>query len=203
MKPESSSAERHDRRQELTLAAFHAIAEKGFEGLRVRDVAAQVGINGATLHHYFSTKEDLIRGVVEYTINRLRGIMITYPEANMAPREQLRHHVARLYDLMQGEPELFVVLTEVSLRARRMPVLGFLVEQNRVWHDMVMSMIVRGIAEGSWPAEIDADGAAWALITLMEGLSSWATAAKDRADKVMSQLDRWLASNRTDDASGS
>src|SRR5690348_228687 len=64
--------EKQDRRQSLILAAYHAIAEKGFEGLRVRDVAAQVGINGATLHHYFATKEALIQAVMEYVLERLR-----------------------------------------------------------------------------------------------------------------------------------
>jgi len=38
------------RRQELVHAAFNLIAEHGFEGLRTRDVAAEVGVNIATLH---------------------------------------------------------------------------------------------------------------------------------------------------------
>src|SRR5947208_9570069 len=33
---------------------------------RTRDVAAKVGVNIATLHYYFPTKEKLIRGVVGY-----------------------------------------------------------------------------------------------------------------------------------------
>src|SRR5215471_16607803 len=60
-----------DRRHALILAAYHSIAEKGFEGLRTRDVAATVGIHSATLHHYFPTKEALIQGVVDYAVQRL------------------------------------------------------------------------------------------------------------------------------------
>lgn len=49
-----------------TAGAAHALtAEKGFEGLRVREVAARVGVNNATLHYYFPTKEALIGAVVD------------------------------------------------------------------------------------------------------------------------------------------
>jgi AcrR family transcriptional regulator len=54
------------------LAAFSQIAEHGFEGLRTRDVAAEVGVNIATLHYYFPTKESLIRGVLEHAMGRRR-----------------------------------------------------------------------------------------------------------------------------------
>src|SRR5579871_1846303 len=51
-------------RRALARAAYDLIAEKGFEGLRTRDVAERAGVNVATLHYYFKSKEDLIRGVV-------------------------------------------------------------------------------------------------------------------------------------------
>ena len=55
---------RFDRRRALVAAAYTRIANEGFEGLRTRDVAADVGVNIATLHYYFPTKEALIRGVI-------------------------------------------------------------------------------------------------------------------------------------------
>ena len=61
------------RRQDLVLAAFELLAEKGFEGLRTRDVAARAGVNIATLHYYFPTKEALIGGVVEHVMTRFRS----------------------------------------------------------------------------------------------------------------------------------
>ncbi|TMG42173.1 MAG: helix-turn-helix transcriptional regulator, partial [Chloroflexi bacterium] len=51
---------REDRHEALVQAAFNQIAERGFEGLRTREVAAEVGVNIATLHYYFPTKEALI-----------------------------------------------------------------------------------------------------------------------------------------------
>src|SRR5690348_10879893 len=58
------------RRRDLVLAAYHLIAEKGFEGLRTRDVARRAAVNNATLYYYFPTKQGLIQGVVEYLVQQ-------------------------------------------------------------------------------------------------------------------------------------
>src|SRR5205807_7131455 len=64
-----------DRRHALVAAAFGQIAERGFEGLRTREVAAEAGVNIATLHYYFPTKEALIRGVVAHAMGRFRSTL--------------------------------------------------------------------------------------------------------------------------------
>ena len=61
-----------ERRRLIVEAAFKALAQEGFEGLRTRDIAASVGINSATLHHYFQTKQDLIDAIAEHLERRLR-----------------------------------------------------------------------------------------------------------------------------------
>ena len=48
------------RRRAIAAAARELIVEKGFEGLRTRDIADRVGINIATLHYHVPTKEALI-----------------------------------------------------------------------------------------------------------------------------------------------
>src|SRR6516162_5881165 len=55
-----------DRRDSLVRAAFACLAADGFEGLRTRSVADRAGVNIATLHYYFPTKEALIKGLAEY-----------------------------------------------------------------------------------------------------------------------------------------
>src|ERR1700716_4340925 len=103
------------RRQELVVAAFNLIAEHGFEGLRTRDVAAQVGVNIATLHYYFPTKESLIRGVLEHAMERFRTTLA----AHGAPEDQLRNYLRATSKLLAEEPELGSVMGELSLRSAR------------------------------------------------------------------------------------
>src|SRR5262245_3422732 len=85
-----------DRRKELTQIAYNHIAKKGFEGLRVREVAAEAGINNATLHYYFPTKEDLIKGVVDHMI---QGFSTSFFSA-VSPKE-----LPDAWEKMRGEFE--------------------------------------------------------------------------------------------------
>jgi AcrR family transcriptional regulator len=180
-----------DRRLALILAAFHSIAEKGFEGLRVRDVAMQVGINGATLHYYFPTKEDLIHAVVEYTINRLRSVMIDLDAAG-SPANKIHEHLTRLFRLMREEPAIFVVLTEISLRAQHHPVMEFLNQQNNQWQEMLAEILRDGIEQKIWPADMNPQDTAILIITILEGASLWAVTDPERGERALTQLERWL-----------
>src|SRR5256884_2778502 len=81
---------KEDREEALVRAAFNQIAERGFEGLRTREVAAGVGLNIATLHYYFSTKKALIRGVVAHAMDRLRSTLAPHGSPAHQLPKQLR-----------------------------------------------------------------------------------------------------------------
>src|SRR4030088_693504 len=103
------------RRQELVVAAFNLIAEHGFEGLRTRDVAAEVGVNIATLHYYFPTKESLIRGVGEYARALFRSPLALHG----SPADQLRNYLRAVRKLLAEEPALGSVMGELAVRSAR------------------------------------------------------------------------------------
>ena len=102
---------RENRRQALVEAAIDEIAERGFEGLRTREVAAHVGLNVATLHYYFPTKEALIRGVLGYAMGHFRATLT--PSGSAA--DQLRNHLRGLRQLLIDEPQLGLVLAANAL----------------------------------------------------------------------------------------
>src|SRR5215510_5050461 len=104
-----------DRRQALAAAAYRRIADGGFEGLRTRDVAADVGVNIATLHYYFPTKEALIRSVIGHAMGRFQE---TLPRDG-PPSSQLRGHLDALARLLAEDQQLWAVMGELVLRAPR------------------------------------------------------------------------------------
>src|SRR5271165_554510 len=108
------------RKTALLQATFDVIAESGFEGLRTRAVAERAGVNIATLHYYFPTKQALIEGLAQF----LSGIFATLhapppPSTGRLALDHLRQEFtdAQFYD--QRHPELGVVLQELTLRANR------------------------------------------------------------------------------------
>src|SRR5690349_18301543 len=102
-----------DRRTEIVQAAFRQVATVGFEGLRLREIAADVGIDHSTLHHHFPGKKEIVAGVAEYAI----GLTSDAGSAG-----SLRGYLAHLASLLERAPEVFVVTAELELRARRDPV---------------------------------------------------------------------------------
>ena len=60
-----------DRKSELVQIAYRLIAQNGLEGFRIRQVAAEAGIDNGTLHYHFPSKEALILGVVDYLMEDL------------------------------------------------------------------------------------------------------------------------------------
>src|SRR5579859_4231774 len=115
----ATAAPNSPRRAELVMAAYRRLAGSGFEGLRTRDIAAEVGVNVATLHYYFPTKESLIRAAVAYATSRFAGTL----SGHGSREEMLRAHFAGLRRLLRDEPELPAVMGEVAMRSARDPVM--------------------------------------------------------------------------------
>jgi AcrR family transcriptional regulator len=176
------------RRQDLIQAAFRQIAQRGFEGLRTREVAAEAGVNIATLHYYFPTKEALIRGVIGHAMGRFRSTLA--PHGN--PNDQLVNHMRAVRSLMRKEPEIGVVMGELALRSARDPSLAKLMRStNDGWHQTLRGLLRRAVREANVSPHLDSDeAAALIMVTLMSlGLPSIPAA---RADQAFRELERWM-----------
>ena len=181
----------HDRRQALVAAAYHRIASDGFEGLRTRDVAADVGVNIATLHYYYPTKEALIRGVIGYAIQRFTATM----PSEGTPVDQLRGHLRALLQLLKDDQELWTVLGELVLRAPRDAELGHIFRQtDSYWYRKLRDLIEQCIQQRAIAPALDADGLAALMIVAIKGLSQPTVAGfqPEAADTIFQQFDRLL-----------
>lgn len=174
------------RRQALVDAAFGCIAEKGFEGLRLRDVASEVGIDHSTLHYHYPTKEDLVAGVVEYAT---RQFWTTMP-AEGGPAERLHYHLAVLGRMVEERPELFNVLRELDLRAKRDGAVRSIIERHEEGWRTALTEVLRHGAEETVLAEgLDTTASGVELIiATVKGVSLNSDSAAD----VLRQLERLL-----------
>ena len=172
------------RRQDLVAAAYQIIAERGFEGLRVREVAARAGVNIATLHYYFASKDTLVQGVVEYILSQFLTATAPFPaEGAASPPQQVRRMFADLRYQLQEMPQMFVVLTELHLRVQRDPAVGAALRGlHQGWHAYVRGVFAEGIQQGFFRSELDPDRAASLLIAQIKGISLQAIGALDSFD---------------------
>jgi AcrR family transcriptional regulator len=172
-------AEQVDRRQALIRAAFAAIAERGFEGFRLRPIAAAAGIDHSTLHHHFPTKEDLIAAVLEHVTSQFEGSM----PGDLAPAERLRHHLGSIARTVVERPELFIVLDELDLRARRdAATAGRISDDEQGWRDALAELFAEGVEQRVW--QVDVAASVELVIATLKGIRL----RPDTAEAVVRQL---------------
>jgi AcrR family transcriptional regulator len=185
----TARSRKEDREQALVLAAFNQIAQRGFEGLRTREVAAGVGLNIATLHYYFPTKEALIRGVVAHAMDRFRSTLAPHG----SPADQLRNHLRAVRKLLRDEPEIGAVMGELALRSSRDPSLARIMgEAFQAWQRTLRGLLQRAARDGYLARELDNDDVAALIMATLTSLTLPSTASADRTDRAFRQLERWL-----------
>ncbi len=162
-----AAPEAESRREALVLAAYKRLAEAGFEGLRTRDVAAEVGVNIATLHYYFPTKEALIRGAVGHAMGRFRTVFAP----GSKPGEQLAAQFRGVRRLAANEPELLAVMGELALRSGRDPAIAAIFkEMVDNWHAVLRTLVLHAQKEGFVDKKLDPDTVASLVIATLNGL---------------------------------
>lgn len=183
-----------DRRQALIDAARALIAERGFEGLRTRDVAERVGINHATIHHYFPTKEALIEAVVRDLVARLDTVRLIPEYGALAPREALGRHLRVACEQMVAEPALFVALDEFFLRAGRDPALSPVLNAvNDGWTGYLTGLFQRGRAAGAFRPDLEPQAAAAVVVGFFKGVALPVPDGGRALQDAIAQLERWIA----------
>lgn len=192
------SAGSEDRRQDIVLAAFQLIASKGVEGLRTRDVAARARMNIGTLYYYFSTKERLIQGVVDYIVQHIALVQepgSTAPE--QTPVDVLHQHLAHLTHMLTATPEIFRVMGELLLRSERdQAIYPILKKADDDWQQYLVKVFVAGIDRKYFRADLDPTLTAHSIMSFFKGAMLQLGLQADELERTVAQFEGWLLDRR-------
>ncbi len=179
-----------ERRQVIVAAAFQLIAERGLEGFRVRAVADMAGCNHATLLHYFSSKEALLEAVVDFLLRSLRQEGAQHGETT--PLAALRQEYEDLRLRVQSQPEFFVVLNELELRALRdQAVSHMLNSMYDAWRGYLSYLLRQGMRDGTVRKELPLPEVVESLIVSFRGLVLHALSERDTGRFRMAVEAEW------------
>lgn len=150
------------RRYDLLEAAYALVGRKGLEGLRTRDIAAGAGVNGAMLHYYFGTKEDLLVALVEHTNSKFA--------ASAAAQTGLREHFEVTIRTFQQTPYLAAVLQELALRSQRDEATRVaMAAQHDHWNELVATLIRSDLEQGRCRSDVDPKAGARIITSFILG----------------------------------
>jgi AcrR family transcriptional regulator len=109
-RPAELTGEQRDRRQRVIDAAFELGAERGYDAVQMRDVAATANVALATIYRYFSSKDHLLAAAMTEWTARLRGRVAQSPPRGATPADQLVDVLHRACHAMQRQPKLSMAL---------------------------------------------------------------------------------------------
>jgi len=179
------------RRTALLQATFDVIAEAGFEGLRTRAVAERAGVNVATLHYYFPTKQALIEGLVQLLGAKFVLLHGPAPEPTQYPAlDQLRQEFSDGRYYHEHQPKMLLVMEEFHLRGKRDPEVQKIVEMMYgYWKRGLERIIDSGIEQRAFRQDLDREEMLTMLICLLSGASS---CRGDQLRALTEGIERWL-----------
>jgi AcrR family transcriptional regulator len=189
-----------DRQRQLVRVAAKLLAERGFEGLRTRDIAAAANINIATLHYHFPTKEALVHAVVVDLVDQFRSARVGAPSEGESALQLLRLEMQDVRTRLVSAQEQLAVLTELAIRARRDPAVERILRRmDEGWRGQLRSILERGKRSGEFRPDLDTEVAANAIMTQLRGLG-YAVGMKPAAvlrifDQIEAQIELWLKAN--------
>ena len=188
------TAQGAQRRSAVVRGAYHVLAEKGFEGLRMRAIAKRAGMDHATLHYYFKGKKALIHGVLDYIVQELSiGRKASTGGKGVKPSQRLAAHFDELVRQVREKPEMFLVLAEINARAMRDPkVRAVVAENDGRWKDFLMQIVKEGIQKREFHLSLGPETTVDAIVAMVRGLSVTYVRRPDAMERSLRQLRMWL-----------
>ncbi|WP_329014516.1 TetR/AcrR family transcriptional regulator [Streptomyces sp. NBC_00690] len=116
------------RRQHVVAAAFRLVVAEGLEGMSLRKVAAEAGLNIGSVRHYFDNHHDLVAAAVHETGDRMgRRLAKHTPESLVGLRGEdainaLQALVEEVLPVDEARCAEAAVLLEFMIAARTKPV---------------------------------------------------------------------------------
>jgi len=94
--PENGAATELSRREELLAVATKLFAARGYHGTRINDVADVVGLNKATVYHYYASKSLILFDIYREAADRT--VAAVHDEPSWSAREAIFHFTRRLLE---------------------------------------------------------------------------------------------------------
>jgi AcrR family transcriptional regulator len=163
--PSESAAER------ILEAACDLIAADGIDEVRIARVARRAGASTALVHHYFSTREELLEQALIHSFELAGDERFQKPAGvTETATRALARGIGECLPLPGSQEREWVLWVELWLRGVRepelRPVAARLYRRYREW---VAGLIRAGIASGEFRADVDVEAIADVAMALLDG----------------------------------
>ena len=161
-----------DARERILEAACDLIASDGIDDVRIARVATKAGASTALVHHYFSTREELLEQALVHSFETAGSERFAEePDGEPSPSRGLARAIAASLPLPGEQERDWTLWVELWLRAVRdpdlRPLAGDLYRRYREWF---ATFIAAGLENGEFTSDRSAEDLADLAVGLLDGL---------------------------------
>ncbi len=179
-----------DTKEQILASAQRLVQQRGFNGFSYADVADEVGIRKASLHHHFASKADLGVALVEAYATQFDLALVAIADSGAGALDKLKAYVALYRATLEADRMCMcgMLATEaLTLDVHMLPSLQQFFTHNTEW---LAQLLTEGLARGTLVFEGAAADQARAVLALLQGAalvcrSSGDLAAFDRTTALM------------------
>ncbi|MEA5455801.1 helix-turn-helix domain-containing protein [Sinomonas sp. JGH33] len=159
------------RREEILATAARVFSEEGYRGTSMSAIARACGLSQTGLLHYFPTKEDLLRAVMERR-DALDSAIALAPTGERLRGWEFVESLVRLVRVNQGQPGIVRLYTTVSGEAvdAAHPANAWLVEHHTQAREMFRTAFREAAEDGTLRPDAPVEAMIRCLVAGMDGL---------------------------------
>ncbi len=158
-------------RDRILEAACAAIAEDGIDDVRIARVAMRAGASTALVHHYFSTREELLEQALMQSYELAAEDRFGQPvDSGASATERLKVMIDECLPFEGRQQQEWILWVELWLRAARDDAMRPLAERLYAsYRDWLLAVIRYGVERGEFKVE-DPEESTDVAIGLLDGL---------------------------------
>jgi TetR/AcrR family transcriptional regulator, fatty acid metabolism regulator protein len=166
--PTLKERQRQERERLILRAAGEVLADQGYDGMSMEDIASRVGISRAAIYLHFPSKEDLVFALLERGIQVFADGVDDIFASGLSPREKVRAIIEYSYGGMSQPSFRFfnavlqspAILSKLAERQRTM---------RNVWNP-IQQRLTDVLDEGKRTGDFDPAMPTSLMVSLLSGL---------------------------------
>ncbi|MFD1789600.1 TetR/AcrR family transcriptional regulator [Sphingomonas floccifaciens] len=164
------------RRQEISDAAIRVFNRLGYKGASVSAVAAELGIDRATLYYYFSSKEQMFDEIVRSVLEGNDELARRIASSAISPNRKLRELVtSMMISYASNYPLLYIYIREdlTHVSDKRSDWSSQMRALNRSIEQSIVDIVEQGYADGSFRRVGSARTVAYGILGMLNWTHRW------------------------------
>ncbi|GBQ14267.1 TetR family transcriptional regulator [Acetobacter cibinongensis NRIC 0482] len=138
-------------------AAKKEFAQNGLEGARVDAIALEAQANKRMIYHYFESKENLFKVIIEQAYLDIRSEEALLNLESLTPKDAITEFVKFTWNYYLRNPEFITLVNNENLnKARHIKDSSILREVSKKFVDRIQAILDKGTQDGTFRAGLDA-----------------------------------------------